>query len=89
MTEVAQTPEPPAQPVQLKESNEERQRRKFRRKAIRAHDWRVRVWAQCELTIRQANASAQVLGGDPFEPWTPNFTDAETLQRYATMQITK
>lgn len=73
----------------LKESNEDRKRDKLRREAVRAHEWRVQVWAQMELKIRTANAQAQVLGAEPYEPFEPQFDDDGMLNHYSTMQLSK
>jgi hypothetical protein len=73
----------------LKESNDDRKRDKLRRQAIRAHEWRVQVWAQCELKIRAANASLEALGTTPVEPFKPKFEDDAMLHHYSTMQLSK
>lgn len=77
------------QPKALKESNDDRKRQRLHREAVRAHEWRVRVWAECELRIRQANVSTEVLGGEPYVPWDPNFDDDAQLLHYSTMQVSK
>lgn len=73
----------------LKESNEDRKRDKLRRQVTRAHEWRVQVWAQMELKIRTANASLEVLGAEPVEPFEPDFGDDDTLHHYANMTLSK
>jgi hypothetical protein len=78
----------PETPV-VKESNEDRKRKRLRREATRAHEWRVQVWAQMELKIQGANAEAAVLGADPYEPFDPDFSTPEMLKHYAEMQLTK
>lgn len=77
------------QPTVLKQSNDDRKRERLLRKARRAHEWRVRVWAQSELAIQEANASIEVLGGEAYDPWTPDFSSPESLRNYAAMTITK
>lgn len=73
----------------IKESNDDRKRDKLRRQITRAHEWRVQVWAQSELRIREANASLQVLGTEPIEPFEPDFTDDGNLHHYANMTLSK
>lgn len=70
-------------------SNDQRRLDKLIREATRAHEWRVQVWAQMENKIRVANASIGAMGGDPYEPWTPDFTDPEALAHYSSMTLTK
>lgn len=78
----------PETPV-VKETNEDRRRKRLRKEAVRAHEWRVQVWAQMELKIRGANAQAEVLGAEPYVPFEPDFENEETLKHYAEMQLTK
>lgn len=73
----------------LKEHNDELRRDKLQRQVRRAHEWRVQVWAQSELKIREAQQGLGVLGTDPVELFDPKFGDDEMLHHYATMQITK
>lgn len=70
-------------------SNEERKREKLIREINRAHDWRVQVWAQCELRIRSANASLEALGGQPVEPFMPDFKEKSELDHYSTMSLSR
>lgn len=72
-----------------KESNNDRKRRKLERQAVRAHEWRVQVWAQSEIKIRAANAELAVLGGEAIETWEPDFESEENLHHYASMTLTK
>lgn len=73
----------------LKESNEDRKKAKLRRSIARAHDWRVRVWAESELKIRAANASLVVLGAEEIVPFEADFSNDENLHHYSQMQISK
>lgn len=73
----------------LKESNEDRKRDKLRRQATRAHEWRVQVWAQSELRIREAQAGLEVLGSPAVDLFEPDFNDDSMLHHYATMQLSK
>lgn len=73
----------------LKESNEDRKKDKLRRQIARAHDWRIRVWAESELKIRSANAALAVLGAEEVKVFEPDFTSDENLHHYANMQISK
>lgn len=73
----------------LKESNEDRKKDKLRRQVQRAHDWRVQVWAQCELKIRAANASLAALGTEEVEPFEPEFDNDEMLHHYSSMPLSK
>lgn len=73
----------------IKESNDDRQREKLRRQVARAHAWRVQVWAQSELKIRQANAALGLLGTDPVEVYKPDFESEERLNHYANMALPK
>lgn len=78
-----------AQRAAIKESNEDRQRDKLRRRIVRAHEWRVQVWAQSELKIRSAQAALQVLDSEPVELFEPQFGDDEALHHYSTMPLSK
>lgn len=73
----------------VKESNDDRKRDRLERKANRAHEWRVQVWAQSELAIRAANAELEILGGEPVQPYSPDFTNNDRLSHYATMKLPK
>lgn len=73
----------------LKESNEDRKRDALRRKAQRAHEWRVQVWAQSELRIREASASLEVLGSEPLDLFKPEFDNDDMLHHYASMPLSK
>lgn len=73
----------------IKETNESKKRDKLTRQITRAHEWRVQVWAQSELRIRAANASLAALGGDPIEPFEPQFDDDEMLHHYSNMPLSK
>ncbi len=74
--------------AQAKQSNEDRKRDALIKKAEKAHNWRVQVWAQSERRIQAINAELEVLGvSDRFEPWEPNFEDAEMLKHYAEMPL--
>lgn len=77
------------QPEALKVSNDQRRMDRLQRKAKRAHEWRVRVWAESELAIQETNASIEVLGGEVYVPWTPDFGNADSLRQYAAMTISK
>lgn len=89
-TNVDQTEAATAEVQQVaKESNNDRKRRKLEKQAVRAHEWRVQVWAQCEIKIRAANAELAVLGGEPIQTWEPDFTSEENLHHYASMTLTK
>lgn len=48
--------------TEVKETNEDRVAGKLARRVERQIRWRMRVWAQCELAIRAANAELQQLG---------------------------
>ena len=71
----------------IKQSNEDRKKDALMKKARKAHDWRVQVWAQSERRIAGFNAELQVLGAEPFEPYEPDFTDPAMLEHYATMPL--
>ena len=71
----------------IKQSNEERKAEALMKRAQKAHDWRVQVWAQSERRIRGFNAELAVLGMDQFEPYEPDFEDAQMLEHYATMPL--
>ena len=73
----------------IKESNDDRQREKMRRRIARAHAWRVQVWAQSELKIRQANSALELLGTEPEQVYTPDFESEERLNHYANMALPK
>lgn len=73
----------------LKESNEDRKRDKHRRRIIRAHEWRVQVWAQMELKIKADQAALEVLGGEPVDIWEPDFSSPEQVAHYASMTLSK
>jgi hypothetical protein len=61
---------------------------KLKKKIQRQHDWRVQVWAQCELRIREAQAELEALGLDPIQTFDPQFDDEEMLRHYAEMSLT-
>jgi hypothetical protein len=71
----------------IKQSNDDRKIESLNKKAQKAHDWRVQVWAQCERRIRGFNAQLAVLGADEFEPFEPDFNDDALLEHYATMPL--
>lgn len=71
----------------IKQSNDDRKIESLMKKAQKAHDWRVQVWAQCERRIKGFNAQLAVLGADEFEPYEPDFEDAAMLEHYATMPL--
>lgn len=73
----------------VKESNEDRKRDKLQRKAHRAHEWRVQVWAQSELAMQAANAELEILGSEPYMPYTPDFSSPDMLTHYASMTLPK
>lgn len=73
----------------LKESNEDRRRDKLQRQVRRAHEWRVQVWAQSELRIREAQSGLEVLGTAPVDLFVPNFGDDEMLHQYANMTVSR
>lgn len=90
MSDQATEQDPVAEtPKSLKESNEDRKRDKLRRQAIRAHEWRIQVWAQMELKIRSAQASLEVLGAEPVDLMEPQFDDDEMVHHYASMSLSK
>lgn len=69
--------------------NQKKKQEKLMRQATRAHEWRVQVWAQQEQRIAQINAQLKLLGVPEFVPFDPDFADAEQVQHYATMKLTK
>lgn len=71
----------------IKQSNDERKIESLMKKAQKAHDWRVQVWAQSERRIRGFNAQLQVLGAEVYEPFEPDFNDPAMLEHYATMSL--
>lgn len=73
----------------IKESNEDRKRDKLQREIVRAHEWRVQVWAQMELKIRTARASLAVLNSEPEPLFEPDFEDESLLHHYASMKLSK
>lgn len=75
--------------MSFKEHNDQLKREKLQRKIRRAHEWRVQVWAQSELKIREGQAGLGVLGVEPVEIFDPKFDDDDMLHHYATMAITK
>lgn len=68
-------------------TNEQRKAEALRKKIEKAHSWRVQVWAQSELRIRQMNAALAVLGESEIEPFEPDFSDDDTLRQYAEMTL--
>ncbi len=71
----------------IKQSNDERKIEALIKKAQKAHDWRVQVWAQCERRLRGFNAQLEVLGAEKFEPYEPDFDDPAMLEHYSTMPL--
>jgi hypothetical protein len=72
---------------QIKKSNDDRKIESLMRKAQKAHDWRVQVWAQSERRIRGFNAQLEVIGAPAYEPFEPDFKDDAMLEHYATMPL--
>lgn len=62
---------------------------KLIRQATRAHEWRVQVWAQSERKIQQVNAQLKALDKPEYKPWDADFSDAERLEQYADMKLSK
>lgn len=75
--------------AQAKQSNDDRKRDRLERKARRAHEWRVQVWAQSELAIRAANAELEILNGEVYQPYQPEFDNEQMLHHYANMTLPK
>lgn len=74
--------------AQAKQSNEDRKRDALLKKAEKAHNWRIQVWAQSERRIQAINAELEVLGvSDRFEPWEPDFDNPDMLKHYAEMPL--
>lgn len=73
----------------IKQSNDERKIEGLLKRAQRAQDWRVQVWAQCERRLRTINAQLAVLGADQYEPYEPDFDDPAMLEHYSTMPLSK
>lgn len=71
----------------IKKSNDDRKIESLMKKAQKAHDWRVQVWAQSERRIRGFNAQLAVLGAEEFAPYDPDFNDDGLLEHYATMPL--
>lgn len=71
----------------IKQQNEDRKAEALMKKAQRAHDWRVQVWAQSERRIRGFNAQLTVLGREEFIPYEPQFDDDTALEHYASMTL--
>lgn len=73
----------------LKEQNDDRKRDALMRRANRAHEWRVQVWAQSEQRIKAINAQLAVMGAAEFEPYEPDFDDPSMIEHYASMTLPK
>ena len=71
----------------IKQSNDDRKIESLLKKAQKAHDWRVQVWAQSERRIRGFNAQLAVLGADEYDPYEPDFNDDAMLEHYASMPL--
>lgn len=67
--------------------NDDMKREALLKRARKAHDWRVQVWAQSERRIKAINLELQMLGANTFEPFEPDFSSEEMLEHYATMKI--
>lgn len=67
----------------MPETNEMRRARKLLDRINRAHDWRVKVWAQCELRIQAMSTELTVLGNEPPMLFKPDFSDHDMLLEYA------
>lgn len=74
-------------PAPAKQSNEDRKRDALLKKATKAHDWRVQVWAQSQRRIAAINAQLAVLGVEPYQPYEADFTNPEMVEHYATMPL--
>lgn len=77
----------PAPATSVKQSNEDRKREALMKKAKKAHDWRVQVWAQMEIRLRGINAQLGVLGEEPFAPYDTDFDDPAMLKHYSEMTL--
>lgn len=71
----------------IKKSNDDRKIESLMKKAQKAHDWRVQVWAQSERRIKGFNAQLTVLGVEEFQPYEADFQNEEMLEHYATMPL--
>lgn len=67
----------------MAKSNEDRRAEALARRIEKAHDWRVRVWAQSELRIIAMNAEMETLGYPPPALFKPDFSDRKMLLQYA------
>lgn len=83
------TEEVDAVALRLKQSNDDRRADKLTKGIIRAHDWRVQVWAQSELRIQRMNAELEAMGREQVIPFEPQFDTKEMLTHYAEMTLTK
>lgn len=73
----------------LKESNEDRKRDRLTRTILRAHDYRVQIWAQSQLKIAGAVAELEVLGGEVPDLFQTDFDSEDMLHHYANMTLSK
>lgn len=69
--------------------NQKKKQEKLLKQAVRAHEYRVQIWAQSEQRIATLNAQLVVLGVDPYVPFTPDFEDPKKLNEYIAMELTK
>lgn len=68
-------------------TNEQRRAEKLQRKILRAHNWRVKVWAEQELRIQALNAELAAMEMEPVTPYATDFTSAEKLRHYSQITI--
>lgn len=73
----------------LKQSNDDRTEDKLRRRIRRAQEWRVQVWAQSELRIRESQSSLAIMGREEESLFEPQFDDDEMLRHYSQMPLSK
>lgn len=67
----------------MAKTNLERHHDAVRRRIERDHDYRVKIWAQCEIRILSRLADLQASGGQPPDLFTPDFSDSVMLHEYA------
>lgn len=70
-------------------SNDARKAERLRRKIERQHDWRVKVWAECEMRIKAAHAELAGMGHSMPDLYKPDFENEAMLEQYSMIKLTR
>lgn len=65
------------------DSNAQRRADGLQRKIDKQVKWRLKVWAACELRIREYQKALEEMGYEPVEIAKPNLNNVQVLQELA------